>query len=588
MELMEKVTHTVNSLLKALKMPDDTVGANQILRDLSFPQLSCILPYRDYDAESGLFINANSVGFMLEALPLIGANEQIALSLDNLLRTKLPRMIPLSFHLVSSKLVGEAITQGLQQFSWTGKNADTFNAITRAYYLRAAESHFSLPKGMKLPLTLRDYRLYISYCVPAKKKSPALLLEMSHLVKVLQASLDGAHITTRPVDDAEFIQIVGEMINHNPDQLFRQRRRPDPHTDLNYQCVDNGFDLQVYPEHLKIGLRQSGQQSASCARVMNFTLEQNPEMAFLWGSADNYSNLLYPELSISCPFIITLTLLVEDLAKTQTESNLKFMDLDKKANTSYAKFFPQVREQAQEWGDLRQKLANGQTSLVSYYFNVTLFCEDDDEQVLEYEQQVINSYLKNGIRLIAPRFHHMRHFLATLPFMAGEGLFKDLQSGGVVHRAESFNVVNLLPVVADQRLSNTGLLAPSYRNQLAFIDLFSGVMENTNYNMALAGTSGAGKTGLIQPMIRSVVDSGGRAWVFDMGHGYKSLCGNMGGLYLDAENLNFNPFANIVDIDLSAERIRDQLSVMASPNGDLDGVHEGLLLQAVKYAWLSR
>lgn len=53
-------------------------------------------------------------------------------------------------------------------------------------------------------------------------------------------------------------------------------------------------------------------------------------------------------------------------------------------------------------------------------------------------------------------------------------------------------------------------------------------MNNTNYNMAVCGTSGAGKTGLIQPLIRSVLDSGGFAVVFDMGDGYKSLCENMG------------------------------------------------------------
>lgn len=53
-------------------------------------------------------------------------------------------------------------------------------------------------------------------------------------------------------------------------------------------------------------------------------------------------------------------------------------------------------------------------------------------------------------------------------------------------------------------------------------------MNNTNFNMAVCGTSGAGKTGLIQPLIRSVLDSGRFAWVFDMGDGYKSLCENMG------------------------------------------------------------
>jgi len=137
---------------------------------------------------------------------------------------------------------------------------------------------------------------------------------------------------------------------------------------------------------------------------------------------------------------------------------------------------------------------------------------------------------------------------------------------------------------ADANASVTG-------NQLAFIDLFYEGMNNTNFNMAVCGTSGAGKTGLIQPLIRSVLDSGGFAWVFDMGDGYKSLCENMGGVYLDGDSLKFNPFANILDdanFDLSAERIRDQMSVMASPNGNLDEVHEGLLLQAVRAAWLSK
>ncbi len=51
-------------------------------------------------------------------------------------------------------------------------------------------------------------------------------------------------------------------------------------------------------------------------------------------------------------------------------------------------------------------------------------------------------------------------------------------------------------------------------------------------------------------------------------------------------------FANVLDdahFDMSAERIRDRMSVMASPNGNLDEVREGLLLQAVQAAfWLSK
>lgn len=585
---LDTVTRTVNALLTALKMPDESSEANDVLGQMRFPQFSRLLPYRDYDAETGLFMNEKTMGFMLEAQPINGANETIVSSLENLMRTKLPREVPVAIHLVSSHLVGRDIEYGLRELSWTGEQAEKFNAITRAYYLKAAEEGFPLPDHLNLPLTLRNYRVYISCCVPRKRGSKASVMEMENQVKIIRASLQGAQISTRSVDADAFIRIAGEMINHNPDALYPTERELDPLKDLNYQCVDDTFDLKVKADHMTLGLRENGRNST--ARIMNFQLTKNPEMAFLWNMADNYSNLLNPELSVSCPFILTLVLSVEDQVKAQNEANLKFMDLEKKSKTSYAKFFPGVEQEAKEWGDLRQRLSSGQSSLVSYFLNMTVFCRDDQEVALKVEQDVLNSFRKNGFELISPRFNQMRNFLVNLPFMAGNGLFKQLRESGVVQRAESFNVANLAPVVADSPLATSGLLAPTYRNQLAFIDLFSRGMGNTNFNMAVCGTSGAGKTGLIQPLIRSVIDSGGFAVVFDMGDGYKSLCENMGGVYLDGETLKFNPFANITDdtIDEMAERLRDQLSVMASPNGNLDEVHEGLLLKAVKATWLAK
>ncbi|EFH9786065.1 type IV secretion system protein TraC [Escherichia coli] len=583
---LEAVTQAVNSLVTALKLPDESAKANEVLGEMSFPQFSRLLPYRDYNQESGLFMNDTTMGFMLEAIPINGANESIVEALDHMLRTKLPRGIPLCIHLMSSQLVGDRIEYGLREFSWSGEQAERFNAITRAYYMNAAATQFPLPEGMNLPLTLRHYRVFISYCSPSKKKSRADILEMENLVKIIRASLQGASITTQTVDAQAFIDIVGEMINHNPDSLYPKRRQLDPYSDLNYQCVEDSFDLKVRADYLTLGLRENGRNST--ARILNFHLARNPEIAFLWNVADNYSNLLNPELSISCPFILTLTLVVEDQVKTHSEANLKYMDLEKKSKTSYAKWFPSVEKEAKEWGELRQRLGSGQSSVVSYFLNITAFCKDNNETALEVEQDILNSFRKNGFELISPRFNHMRNFLTCLPFMAGKGLFKQLKEAGVVQRAESFNVANLMPLVADNPLTPAGLLAPTYRNQLAFIDIFFRGMNNTNYNMAVCGTSGAGKTGLIQPLIRSVLDSGGFAVVFDMGDGYKSLCENMGGVYLDGETLRFNPFANITDIDQSAERVRDQLSVMASPNGNLDEVHEGLLLQAVRASWLAK
>ncbi|EBA3629694.1 type IV secretion system protein TraC, partial [Salmonella enterica] len=121
---LETVTQAVNSLLTALKLPDESAKANQILGEMSFPQFSRLLPYRDYNQESGLFVNDTTLGFMLEATPINGASETVALALDHLLRTKLPRGIPLCIHLMSSQLVGERIKYGLREFSWSGDQAE--------------------------------------------------------------------------------------------------------------------------------------------------------------------------------------------------------------------------------------------------------------------------------------------------------------------------------------------------------------------------------------------------------------------------------------------------------------------------------
>lgn len=72
---LEAVTQAVNSLVTALKLPDESAKANEVLGEMSFPQFSRLLPYRDYNQESGLFMNDTTMGFMLEAIPINGANE---------------------------------------------------------------------------------------------------------------------------------------------------------------------------------------------------------------------------------------------------------------------------------------------------------------------------------------------------------------------------------------------------------------------------------------------------------------------------------------------------------------------------------
>jgi conjugal transfer ATP-binding protein TraC len=73
-----------------------------------------------------------------------------------------------------------------------------------------------------------------------------------------------------------------------------------------------------------------------------------------------------------------------------------------------------------------------------------------------------------------------------------------------------------------------------------------------------------------------------------MGDSYKNYCHQAGGVYLDGSKLRFNPFANVKDINHSAEGIVRLLTVLASPTQPLDGVCEAILQKAVMDAWEKR
>lgn len=70
--IMDTVAQAVNSLVSALKLPDESAKANDMLGSMNFPQFSRVLPYQDYDSATGLFINTKTVGFMFEARPYRG------------------------------------------------------------------------------------------------------------------------------------------------------------------------------------------------------------------------------------------------------------------------------------------------------------------------------------------------------------------------------------------------------------------------------------------------------------------------------------------------------------------------------------
>lgn len=583
------VVDSLMDLVRGRKQEDGAAAARANLQQTwGYPSLVAALPYRYYDEANELFVNAGTAGFILEAAPLPGANEQVIAALDDMLRKKLPRKTPVSVILLASKCVGERISRGVSTDMWKGEMADHLNKITRAFWERSALK--GLANEREYPLYLRNYRIFIVYGKPAKRFTQQIMDDLVQVRNTIRVSLSAARIDSMNTDVNAFLSTMREMLNYRQDQVMTSSGEYNEDEKLNRQVVDPSIDVRVRPSHIRLELPESidaggTRLPASTCRVINMQLNKNPRRFALWQGADNLQNLRFPDLGIPCPFMLTWTTELEEQTATQNEALRKDMDLSKKAASAYGQLFPGTKRAADEWRRNREQLSSNEIAFCRTYLNLTLFTPDNNTDAQACELAAVNVFRKNDLEMVTVQYQQMRNWLACFPFMMQEGMWEDLKMTGATLRCKSWNAVNLMPVVAERQLSHVGMPLPTYRNQVAFFDMFGEENGSTNFNIAVTGTSGAGKSFLTQGILRDVLNAGGFAWVIDMGDSYKNYCQQAGGVYLDGAKLRFNPFANVKDIKHSAEGIVRLLTVLASPTEPLDGVCEAILQKAVMDAW---
>ncbi|WP_333854395.1 type IV secretion system protein TraC [Leclercia sp.] len=583
------VVDSLMDLVRGRKQEDGAAAARANLQQTwGYPSLVAALPYRYYDEANELFVNAGTAGFILEAAPLPGANEQVIAALDDMLRKKLPRKTPVSVILLASKCVGERISRGVSTDMWKGEMADHLNKITRAFWERSALK--GLANEREYPLYLRNYRIFIVYGKPAKRFTQQIMDDLVQVRNTIRVSLSAARIDSMNTDVNAFLSAMREMLNYRQDQVMTSSGEYNEDEKLNRQVVDPSIDVRVRPSHIRLELPESidaggTRLPASTCRVINMQLNKNPRRFALWQGADNLQNLRFPDLGIPCPFMLTWTTELEEQTATQNEALRKDMDLSKKAASAYGQLFPGTKRAADEWRRNREQLSSNEIAFCRTYLNLTLFTPDNNTDAQACELAAVNVFRKNELEMVTVQYQQMRNWLACFPFMMQEGMWEDLKMTGATLRCKSWNAVNLMPVVAERQLSHVGMPLPTYRNQVAFFDMFGEENGSTNFNIAVTGTSGAGKSFLTQGILRDVLNAGGFAWVIDMGDSYKNYCQQAGGVYLDGAKLRFNPFANVKDIKHSAEGIVRLLTVLASPTEPLDGVCEAILQKAVMDAW---
>ena len=249
-----------------------------------------------------------------------------------------------------------------------------------------------------------------------------------------------------------------------------------------------------------------------------------------------------------------LTLVTGDEAAGE-RAYLKAARATQQAGTGLARYLPGLPEKARDWQSVTERLKDGER-LVRACYTAAVYAPLG--AIDEAEQAVRAIYHGQGWRVAAERYVQLPAWLAGLPMVAAGGLAEDLERMGRMRTLLTASAVNLAPVHGEWRGQGLlkadnppALLLIGRRGQPAGWSPFAN--DAGNYNVAVTGKSGSGKSVLMQELVAGIVGAGGEAVVIDDGRSFQHAAEALGGSFIafgkDAARLN--PFA-MIDAETAA------------------------------------
>ncbi len=529
--------------------------------------LEHILPYQAYDSTRQLFLNDDSIGFGLELMPLSGADENQITRLVNIFNEKLPENANLHIQLIASQKIGQRLDEYYETRSHFNESLTSLASRRVDYYKKGANT--SLSKS--IPLFIRDYKLFIYYSEPLSNSIEMQFDDINHLreswVTALSSITSCQHLTVE-----HFISVVKEILNPS-DEIKWPISNYNELNRLSEQVIniDTAYDLN--DASLAIDSNNNNYT------IQGYCVENFPDKTSLWQTSENIGKYFESSLQIQCPFIINFHIKALNRANGQQKAQNQFVMNDKSAHSPLARLMPTLKKKHDEWAMLRENLV-GNERLVKAFYQVTLISKTENSKKDAAKFTDIMS--ANGWIVKIDKFLQFAGFLQNLPFMMTSGLDRDLFYYKRFRTMTMFNAVNCMPLIAEWKgVSNaSGLMYVGRRGQLINWSNFGGNVNN--FNIAVAATSGAGKSFMMQDIVNNVLAEGGIVRVIDIGNSYKKQCKEVNGQYIDMQpGICINPFTNVKNIQESINQLKGIICTMAHPNGGTTDKEKQFISRAI-------
>ncbi len=234
--------------------------------------------------------------------------------------------------------------------------------------------------------------------------------------------------------------------------------------------------------------------------------------------------------------------------KETSDTNSDFDDLESAIHSGYF---------------LKEGMANNEDF---YYMNILITVTADTPEDLEWREREIRKLLvSRDLNISACSFHEEQAYLSALPLTAlDKHLFERSKRNVLTSGAAS-----CYPFTAYELSDDNGILlgVNKYNNSLVIVDIFNSKVYK-NANIAIMGTSGAGKTFTLQLMALRMRRKGTQVFIIAplKGHEFLRACRNTGGEFIQISPASPNCI-NVMEIrktDRSVDELLDGAPIAKS------------------------
>ena len=570
--------------------------------ELGVPMLADWLPYRSYDPKTGIFYNSASRGFVIEAAPMIGADERTGEILTQFLSEAIPAPGCLQFHQWMSPRVGERLSRWyLPRYS------------ARGVYERMAKHRIDfLTDGVwrslsaDAPFSLRNHRVAISYSTP--ESSSVSVEEIVSVMDGLISALASINVSARKMEPTDLIGWIDDItspttaagedvVNYNP---------LDPIAD---QAIRRDVELKIEPDRMLLRTErfrptgktideapEIGEILPDVFDVRSFSVRNLPTRWAPWDVSRLIGDMFTDKLRMPCPVATNLCVEFPDPMASTSKASFKFMRTTSLADSKSARFLPQLRDQSQEWRYVNDELRQGR-KLVRVFFSVTSFSPkgrgDANERVLK------SVYRAAGWDLLDDRYLQVMGLLCAMPMTMANGLSRDLERMKRMRTLLTTTAANLAPIQGEFLGGQVPhLMLIGRRGQPFFWSPFENAAGN--HNVAVFGKSGSGKSVTLQELCASLCGAVARVVVIDDGRSFEHSAKLQGGAFVEftmSSGFCLNPFS-MIDEDLARTdedylldcmaMLKAIVNQMSRHIDRLNDTERGLIDGAVNSVWAAK